>query len=171
MAKVRRFFNLETPNLDGENSFSTMAPSGGRVPQADDPRSSSSMAPNQAELPSDPNPLKQDGSKGVTATGDSKHREFKGTLPPRPPLPDVGEEMKEVVSAFKRTLAKTWKQDGELAPRGCFFISGLFEIQGPKATCILETVAVYHPVERKWASYGYKVRRLRLKHQPPRGGP
>jgi len=171
MAKVRRFLSLETPDLDGENSFSTIAPSGRRVPRTVDSRSSPGTAPNQAELPPDPNPLKQDGSKTVATTGDSKNREFKGTIPPRPPLPDVGEEMKEVVGACKRTLAKSWKQGDELAPRGCFFVSGLFEIQGPKATCILETVAVYHPVDRTWASYGYKVRRLRIRHQPPRGGP
>jgi hypothetical protein len=172
VAKVKRLFNMEPEKEQKRDAAAVHEAMRPREEALDSERAPNSNAKHgQAELPADPNPLKQDNPKRLPTANESKGEKTTSMIPSRPPLPDAGTELELAAGAFKQTLLKTWKPAGELAPRGTFFISGLFEIRGPDASCILEVIATYHPVDRTWASMGWKVRRIRLQSQPPKGGP
>jgi hypothetical protein len=148
-----------------------MTPAGKRISKTIDTGSISATTPDQPALPSDPNPLKQDTSKGISPPNNSKDQNFIGTLPLRPALPPADDEMKIVAFTFKNTLQKTWKPAQEEVPRGTFRMAGMFEIRGPTASCILQVQGCYHPVDRTWANIGWKVIRVAKHQQRPRGGP
>ena len=54
--------------------------------------------------------------------------------------------------------------------RGTIMISGLVELVGTKATCVVDVRAAYHPKENRWQAIGVGVRRLQSKKQSPKGG-
>lgn len=91
-------------------------------------------------------------------------------LPPMPSLPEPGEDMSIAFKTFKRTLAKTWKRAYVPVERGTFLVSGLVEVEGSKAVCVLDVRAAYHPEESRWANISIGVRRLQPRKQVPRGG-
>ena len=91
-------------------------------------------------------------------------------LPVLPTYPQPTGEIGSALSAFKRTLAKTWKPAVEPAPRGTFMVSGLVEVLGPKGVCVLDVRAAYHPAESKWVTIAMGVRRIQSRKQRPKGG-
>jgi len=92
-------------------------------------------------------------------------------LPPLPSLPTPGNEMAPALSAFTRTLSRTWKPVRFTPPRGTILLSGLVEIQGSRAIAVVDVRAAYNPKESKWEGVGLGVRRFQYLRQPPRGGP
>lgn len=91
-------------------------------------------------------------------------------MPPMPSLPEPGKDMSIAMKMFKRTLAKTWKAAPTDPERGTFLVSGLIEVEGSKAVCVLDVRAAYHPRESRWSAVVVGVRRLQLKKQHPKGG-
>ena len=91
-------------------------------------------------------------------------------LPPLPSLPQPGEGLSSAVTAFKRTLAKTWKTTPALPPRGSFLVSGLVEVRGPKGVCVIDVRAAYHPKLSRWETITIGVRRVQPRKQGPKGG-
>ena len=91
-------------------------------------------------------------------------------LPLLPSLPQSGGDMGSALTAFKQTLAKTWKPAVAPAPRGTFMVSGLVEVLGPKGVCVLDVRAAYHPAESRWVTIGMGVRRIQPRKQGPKGG-
>ncbi|MCJ1262164.1 hypothetical protein MMC22_002034 [Lobaria immixta] len=91
-------------------------------------------------------------------------------LPPMPSLPEPGEDMSIAMKTFRRTLAKTWKGPDIPAERGTFLISGLLQVEGSKAVCVLDIQALYHPRESRWVNIVVHVRRLQPRKQIPKGG-
>lgn len=85
-------------------------------------------------------------------------------------LPILGQDMKIAMKTFERTLAKNWKQSALVLERGTFMVSGLVEIEGPKAKCVLDVRAAYHPAESRWVNVGIGVRRMQARSQAPKGG-
>ncbi len=91
-------------------------------------------------------------------------------LPPLPSIPQPGGDMSSALMAFKRTLAKTWHPPSTPPERGTFVVSGLVELAGSKAVCVLDVQAVYHPRDSRWVVVGIGVRRLQQRKQGPKGG-
>lgn len=91
-------------------------------------------------------------------------------LPPMPSLPEPGKDASIAFKTFSRTLAKTWNFPGPAAERGTFMISGLVEVEGSKAVCVLDVRAAYHPRESRWVAIGVGVRRMQKRKQGPKGG-
>ncbi len=72
-------------------------------------------------------------------------------------------------NAFKGTWAKTFKPVKTAPPRGSFLVSGLVELETPRATVVIDVAAWYDP---KTMTYDGKsmfmgVRRVQLKTQSP----
>ena len=103
-------------------------------------------------------------SSTVTSSDASK------VFPPLPSIPQPGGDMSSALMAFKRTLAKTWHPPATPPERGTLLVSGLVEVSGTKAVCVLEVQAAYHPKESKWVSVAVGVRRIQRRKQSPRGG-
>lgn len=80
----------------------------------------------------------------------------------------VGDDMKAALKAFEHTLAKNWNQGHLQLERGTFLVSGLVEVVGFKAVCVLEVWAMYHPREAKWGTLALGVRKMRPRNQKPR---
>lgn len=91
-------------------------------------------------------------------------------LPPMPSLPEPGKDMSIAFKTFRRTLARTWKGLDNPGERGTFMVSGLVELEGSKAVCVLDVRATYHPRESRWVAIAIGVRRVQLRKQAPRGG-
>lgn len=71
---------------------------------------------------------------------------------------------------FQHSLIRTWKMPHAPPERGSIMVSGLVELVGSKATCVLDVRAAYHPKENRWVAIGVGVRRLQAKKQAPKGG-
>ena len=78
--------------------------------------------------------------------------------------------MDSILTTFKKTLRSAWRPSlPPHPPRGTILISGLVELSGPKAICLLDVLGTYHPGESRWVSIGTRVRRLQRRVQRPRG--
>ena len=91
-------------------------------------------------------------------------------LPPLPSIPQPGGDMSSALMAFKRTLAKTWHSPSAPPERGTFMVSGLVELTGSKAVCVLDVQAHYHPKDSRWVVVGIGIRRVQDRKQGPKGG-
>lgn len=90
-------------------------------------------------------------------------------FPPLPSLLGTGEDFNLAFKTFKHVLAKTSKDPTLHGERGVCLVSGLVEVEGPKAVCVLDVRAFYHPGESRWSSIAIGVRRMQARQQYPRG--
>lgn len=90
-------------------------------------------------------------------------------FPPLPSLPETGEDFNLAFKTFKRVLAKTSKDPPLHGERGVCLISGLVEVEGPKAVCVMDVRAFYHPGDSRWVAIAIGVRRMQARQQYPRG--
>lgn len=74
--------------------------------------------------------------------------------------------------AFSGTLSKHYKPVKKMPPRGSIIVSGLVEIDAPKAWLVIDVRAAYQPIERVFhpGSMIVKVRRIQPKKQSAQGG-
>ena len=85
-----------------------------------------------------------------------------------PPLPQPGPDYANASRAFKKTLAKKWNRTVDLElPRGTILMSGLLELNGPKAICVLEVKAAYEVRASQWLAVGVGIRREQPRRQTP----
>lgn len=80
------------------------------------------------------------------------------------------QHMKTALKAFEMTLARKWKQPPALAERGTCLVSGLVQLEGPNAVCVLDVQASYHLQESRWVTCGVALRRMQLRRQVAKGG-
>lgn len=80
------------------------------------------------------------------------------------------QHMKTALKAFEKTLARKWKHPPIIAERGTCLVSGLVQIEGPDAVCVMDVRASYHPQESRWVTYGVGLRRMQSRRQSPKGG-
>ena len=73
------------------------------------------------------------------------------------------------VHVFQHSLLRTWKPPRVPPERGSIIISGLVELVGSRATCVLDVRAAYHPKENRWVGIHIGVRRVQAKRQSPKG--
>jgi hypothetical protein len=94
----------------------------------------------------------------------------KDVLPPLPPIPQANEHMSAPVSAFRSTLKRTWRPVAPTVPRGSVIVSGLVEVIGTKAVCVIDVRAAYDPAKSKWEVVTVGTRRFQYHSQAPKGG-
>ena len=85
-----------------------------------------------------------------------------------PPLPQPDSDMASAITEFKRTLAKNWQRPSAQGERGTIIVRGDIELTGPKASCVLEVVADYHPREARYKSMGIGLKYFLPRRQRPR---
>ena len=71
---------------------------------------------------------------------------------------------------FQHSLIRTWKMPHAPPERGSIMVSGLVELVGSNAMCVLDVRAAYHPKESRWVAVGIGIRRMQAKKQAPKGG-
>jgi hypothetical protein len=74
--------------------------------------------------------------------------------------------------AFKSKLAQTWRPAPNYPPRGCIIVSGLVELDSPKAWLVVDVKAAWDPKTRTYdpRSMHLGLRRMQMKKQGPLGG-
>lgn len=73
------------------------------------------------------------------------------------------------IMAFKVKLAQTWRPAKDYPPRGSILLSGLVELDTPKAWLVLDVTAAWNPKTRDYdaRSMIIKLRRAQFKKQGP----
>ncbi|KAI9744422.1 MAG: hypothetical protein M1818_001951 [Claussenomyces sp. TS43310] len=74
--------------------------------------------------------------------------------------------------AFRLKLAQTWKPARGYPPRGSIIVSGLVELDTPKAWLVVDVKAAWDPKEKVFAGESTRLalRRMQMKKQAPLGG-
>lgn len=115
-----------------------------------------------ADVPDPPSP-------NVSSSSTSKLSEAKQRLQSLGLLGVMG-DLGSALTSFKNSLLKTWKFPSTPPERGTVIVSGLVELVGTKATCVLDVRAAFHPKENRFVAIGIGVRRLQARKQAPKGG-
>ena len=114
-----------------------------------------------------------DLSASQKTSGQSSSRQASSTgnlLPELPTSLDLGDDMNSAVTAFKKTLARTWRPTSPPPERGTVLFSGMVEVVGSKGLATLDIAAFYHAAESRWTNISIGVRRVQSRKQGPRGG-
>jgi hypothetical protein len=76
------------------------------------------------------------------------------------------------IFAFKQKFAQTWRPAPNYPPRGSILVSGLVELDSPKAWLVFDVKAAWDPKTKSYdaRSMQLKLRRMQLKKQGPLGG-
>jgi hypothetical protein len=76
------------------------------------------------------------------------------------------------IMAFKVKMAQTWRPAPNYPPRGSILVSGLVELDSPKAWLVFDVKAAWDPKTRSYdaRSMLLQLRRMQLKKQGPAGG-
>lgn len=139
-----------------------------------------------------PSPTKDGPTKQPQALGDAT-KAITNTNPPDPEkssLMGKGSEELEVgpgtrtamafhahffraIMAFKLKLQQTWKPAPNYPPRGSILVSGLVELDSPKAWLVFDVKAAWDPKTKSYdaRSMNLQLRRMQMKKQGPLGGP
>ena len=162
VAKVKDFLNIKSDPGPTKPRF---PPGYVNLPRLMQPKDKDTTQPNpQASHTT------QIGASPAPSVSLPTNSERGGIWWPLPAVPKPGTEMSAVTMAFKKNLAKNWKSAEVPAPRGTFMVSGLVELQGSKAVCVMDVRAAYHPRESRWVVVSMGVRRIQRRKQGPRGG-
>lgn len=75
------------------------------------------------------------------------------------------------IMAFKAKLAQTWRPAPSYPPRGSISVSGMVEIDSPRAWLVFDVRAAWDPKTKEYdpRSMHIQLRRLQPKKQSPRG--
>ena len=123
----------------------------------------------QLDKMSDPKPSDVSSEKASSKPTLSDNSRILGSLPS---LPQVTGDLGSAVKEFKKTLVKNWQPPHAFGERGTFLVTGLIRIEGPKAYCVVDIKAAYHPRERRYTQIAGGVKYLIPKRQGPvRGRP
>lgn len=130
-----------TPNIAADRSTRSPSPLG--------PAASKATSPTTPEIPTDPD-------KPASAKDLVPHSSFQA-------------HYAGPWAAFKRKLAQKWRPMRDLPPRGAIRVSGLVELEGPRAYAVIDVVGWWNPKTRKFdpASMFMGLRRLQMKQQGP----
>jgi hypothetical protein len=75
------------------------------------------------------------------------------------------------IMAFKVKMVQTWRPTQNYPPRGSILVSGLVELDSPKAWLVFDVKAAWDPKTRSFdaRSMHLQLRRMQLKKQGPAG--
>jgi hypothetical protein len=78
----------------------------------------------------------------------------------------------QALMAFKTKFAQTWRPAPNYPPRGSILVSGLIELDSPKAWLVIDVTAAWDPKTKQYdpRSMYLGMRRLQMKKQAPLGG-
>lgn len=76
------------------------------------------------------------------------------------------------IMAFKLKLAQTWRSAASIPPRGSIIVSGMVEINAPKAWLVFDVTGAWDPKTKSYDSKSMvlRLRRVQMKKQWPAGG-
>ncbi len=76
------------------------------------------------------------------------------------------------IMAFKTKLAQTWRPAPNYPPKGSILVSGMVELDSPKAWLVFDVKAAWDPKTKEYdpRSMHLQLRRLQPKKQAPVGG-
>jgi hypothetical protein len=79
--------------------------------------------------------------------------------------------LQKAYMAFKMKFAQTWRPAPNYPPRGSILVSGLIELDSPKAWLVVDVKAAWDPKTQQYdvRSMQIVVRRLQMKRQAPLG--
>ena len=60
-------------------------------------------------------------------------------------FPPLGQDTATVWKVFRQTLALNWRQPKPALERGAIVISGLVNLKGPRASCLVDIQGLYQP--------------------------
>lgn len=166
LARAKQFLNLENGNdPDSKGSIDFQPIPKGSNHQEKCAGCGGDLFDDSDETPAAPNPPAPDLSSAQSE-------------PPSPAmqrLQNLGvlglvADMNSAMGTFKQSVMKTWQIPPTRPERGTVMISGLVELVGSKATCVVDVRAAFHPKQNRWVAVGVGVRRLQAKKQAPKGG-
>ena len=171
-AKLKRFFNLEN---EVGNRPSQLNPRAIGFPQLPGPDQKAGSRLN-TELDKMVDPKSPDNKSSDAANRKTPAKPSPATSPDSsrilgslPSIPRLSGDVAAAVTAFKQTLAKTWKPPHALE-RGQVPISGMVEIEGSRGLAVYDVTALYDPKKSSLVSIAVHLRRSTLKKQSPPGG-
>jgi hypothetical protein len=93
-------------------------------------------------------------------------QEAKDNTPPALQL-----HLRRAFVAFKTKFAQTWRPAPNYPPRGSILVSGLIELDSPKAWLVIDVKAAWDPKTKQYdpRSMHLVMRRLQMKRQAPLG--
>ena len=118
----------------------------------------------QLDRMSDPKSSDVDSAKSSSRRTLSDASKILGSVPS---IPQFGADLSVALQEFKKTLSKNWQQPHAFGERGTFLVMGLVRIEGPKAYCVVDIKAAYHPRERRYTQIASGVKYLIPKRQAP----
>jgi hypothetical protein len=94
-------------------------------------------------------------------------QEAKDNTPPALKL-----HLQRAFMAFRTKFAQTWRPAPNYPPRGSILVSGLIELDSPKAWLVIDVRAAWDPKTKQYdpRSMHLAMRRLQMKRQAPLGG-
>lgn len=83
---------------------------------------------------------------------------------------DLRRQFSGPLAAFKSTYARSWTEAVSHPPRGCVIVSGLVEIETPKAFLVFDVLAHWDPRTKSYdmGSQVVALRRIQPKKQSPK---
>jgi hypothetical protein len=100
-------------------------------------------------------------------TDDQRMQEANDSTPPA-----LKSHLLQAFLAFKTKFAQTWRPAPNYPPRGSILVSGLIELDSPKAWLVIDVRAAWDPKTKQYdpRSMQLGMRRLQMKRQAPLGG-
>lgn len=168
LARAKRFLSIDNDEmtLDSKGSADFQPTETGKNHQEKYPNYAPDLFAENDETPAAPQPSSPNLSSAGEADPPSKamqRLENLGVL-------GLVADMTSAMDTFNHSILETWQIPHTPPERGTVIISGLVELVGEKAICVVDVRAAFHPKENRWVAVGVGVRRLQAKKQVPKGG-
>lgn len=176
LARIKRFLNFD-PKQDGSNTNGSTNFFNLRHFASRSQKQESHLSPKTKGLSESRTEHSAEEAEEISDEESSSYlgeeelpKQSKGSIFPKDAQTlSVGDDMRAALKAFERTLAKKWRQPGAVSERGSVYVSGMVEMLGSRALCVVDVRATYIPRESRWVAVGVDIRRIQLRKQGPRG--
>lgn len=160
VARLKQLLNVDP----SKNSKRALPPGMVTLDQVTEGGAKESQSHAQLDKMSDPKSSDVDGAKASSRPTLSDASKILGSVPS---IPQFGADISVALQEFKKTLLKNWQPPFTIGERGTFLVVGLVRIEGPKAYCVVDIKAAYHPRERRYTQIASGVKYLIPKRQGP----
>lgn len=160
VARLKQLLNVDP----SKNSRPALPPGMVTLDQVTEGGAKESQSHAQLDKMSDPKSSDVDNTKAASRPTLSDTSRILGSVPS---IPQFGADLSVALQEFKTTLSKTWQPPHAFGERGSFLVTGLVRLEGPKAFCVVDIKAAYHPRERRYTQIATGVKYLIPKRQGP----
>ena len=164
MLGIKADTNPSNPSAADIIDFDKLAGADGKQ----DPHSGMGFEEEEETTNTDPASSTSPPSKAASSEDTAKMSEAKQRLHNLGVL-GAAHDLGAALHAFQHSLIRTWRMPHAPPERGTIMVSGLVELVGTRATCVVDVRAAFHPKDNRWVAVGVGVRRLQAKKQAPRG--